>query len=1261
MLLFITSADTELLTAQAAVDRLPDEFPPVCLAGTDHLQSADAIEAFLDDLDEEPSVIVVRVLGGKQYFEAGLEVLPELAQERNVPLVVLPGTREMDPELTSLGTVTPAETGTVFEYFSHGGVPNFEHAFRYLAERFLVADYSYEEPQPLPWNGLYHPELDDATQDLGAFRDRFHSPDRPTMAILFYRANWISGNLDAVDALVERADAAGYDPLPVFCYSMRKQEEADAGDRPNVVDAYLTDVEGAAVPSVILNTLSYHMGSLERGERGTTTDEESTSFLRELDVPVVQGMTSSSTVEEWAEREEGLTPRDTAMKVAMPEFDGQIVGNVSSFREPADLDAAVTGPVYRQAPADDRRASAVGVADRYARLDRKANDEKRVAIVLTNFPADNSRVGNAVGLDTPASVVNVLETLRDAGYRTGDLPDDGDELIQTLIDRGGYDKQFLTRDQMQAAPGRVHADEYDDWFETFPEEVREEMVEAWDDPPGDVYRDGDQVYLAGIQFENVFVGIQPPRGFGENPIAVYHSPDLVPTHHYAGFYRWLNDGFDADAMIHAGKHGTLEWLPGKAVGLSESCYPDVCNPDLPVFYPFIMNNPGEGSQAKRRLHSVIIDHLVPPMTTADTYGDLDHLQTLLDEYQEAEELDPKKLPQIRDEIWELVLENDLHEDLEVTEQPDDFGEFTEEIDGYLCEIGALQIRGGLHVLGEPPTGEDLTHFVTSLLRLDAEHVQGIRRAIADEYDVDYDRVSDEPGKPYQDDDPTFIEYIDTDDVRIRGDVEEAIESFARVLVADLVETRSPTATAGQYDIAADSPVVDVLDYVDAELLPAIRDTTDELDNLLSGLDGNYVPPGPSGAPTRGMPELLPTGRNFYSVDMRAVPSPYAWEVGQDLADSLLSTHLEDDGEYPESVGIVVWGTSNMRTKGDDIAEILALLGVEPVWNDENRRVEGLNVIPLEDLGRPRIDVTVRISGFFRDAFPHVIDLLDEAVNLVADLDEPPDRNFVRKHAERDRQANEAQGMDPEDAKRQSRYRIFGSKPGTYGAGILPAINQRNWETDEDLASVYLNWGGYAYTDEEYGSEAIDVFKDRLSSVQVAVQNQDNREHDIFDADDYLQFHGGMVASVRALTGENPAAMFGDSSEPEDVEVRHLDDEARRVFRSRVVNPKWVESMQDHGYKGALEMAATVDFLFGYDATAEVVDDWMYEDVTETYLLDDDNREFLEEHNPWAIRSMTERLVEAMDRDMWEDPDEELRAELEELYLDNEGMLEGRQE
>jgi cobaltochelatase CobN len=418
-----------------------------------------------------------------------------------------------------------------------------------------------------------------------------------------------------------------------------------------------------------------------------------------------------------------------------------------------------------------------------------------------------------------------------------------------------------------------------------------------------------------------------------------------------------------------------------------------------------------------------------------------------------------------------------------------------------------------------------------------------------------------------------------------------------------------------------------------------------------------------------MANVLPTGRNFYSVDPKTLPSPVAWEVGKDLGDALLEKYLTEEGNYPEMVGVVVWGTSAMRTHGDDIAQIMYLLGVRPVWQAESRRVSGLELIPLEELGRPRIDVTIRISGFFRDAFPNLIYLLDQAVELVASLDEPPDRNYVAKHLQEDlaqRTENSGENSDTTESsepteRSTSLYRIFGSKPGTYGAGILGVIDERNWETVQDLAEVYTAWGGYAYTQQDFGVSARPQFRQRFSQIVVAAKNQDNREHDLFDSDDYMQYHGGMIATVRALTGRNPRQFFGDSSDPSRSRVRDLQDEARRVFRTRVVNPKWMESMKRHGYKGAFELAATVDYMFGYDATAQVIEDWMYEDVTEEYILNEDMQQFFRQSNPWAMRGIIERLLEAIERGMWENPPPEILDKLRELYLELETDLEARQE
>jgi len=453
----------------------------------------------------------------------------------------------------------------------------------------------------------------------------------------------------------------------------------------------------------------------------------------------------------------------------------------------------------------------------------------------------------------------------------------------------------------------------------------------------------------------------------------------------------------------------------------------------------------------------------------------------------------------------------------------------------------------------------------------------------------------------------------------------------------------------------------VLRFICETLVPRLAQMGEEISGVLRALDGRYLPAGPSGAPTRGMAHVLPTGRNFYAVDPRAMPSAAAWRVGQGLADALLARYLRDEGGYPESVGLSIWGTSAMRTHGDDVAEVFALLGVRPRWQAENHRLLGVEVIALAELGRPRIDVVCRISGFFRDAFPGLVATLDQAVHQVAALDEPAEQNFVRKHYLEQRSALTAAGVRAGEADRRALYRIFGCKPGSYGAGILPLIDERNWQDVADFAEAYVNWGGYAYTAEEYGTDARPDFEVQLSGVQVAAKNQDNREHDIFDSDDYLQYHGGMIATIRALTGRAPRRYFGDSADPARPRVRDLKEEALRVVRARVVNPKWIASIQRHGYKGGLELAATVDYLFGYDATSDVLDDWVYENVTRAYLLDAQVRAFLERSNPWALKDMAGRLLEAISRNLWESPSAELRQALQEIYLQTEAHLEGRTE
>jgi cobaltochelatase CobN len=568
----------------------------------------------------------------------------------------------------------------------------------------------------------------------------------------------------------------------------------------------------------------------------------------------------------------------------------------------------------------------------------------------------------------------------------------------------------------------------------------------------------------------------------------------------------------------------------------------------------------------------------------------------------------------------------MDHDLGLTERPADesFDDMLLHVDGWLCEIKDVQIRDGLHILGQTPCGEAQLNLVLAILRarqlFGGEHsVPGLRQALGLAEDG-----SDE-----------------------RSSVDEA-ESQARALVEALQHSGWDP---GAVDRLTDDPnVAAVLRFAATEVVPRLSGTAGEIHQVLRALDGHFIPAGPSGSPLRGLVNVLPTGRNFYSVDPKAVPSKLAWETGVALADSLIARYSEDYGSWPRSVGLSVWGTSAMRTAGDDIAEVLALLGVRPVWDDASRRVVGLTPISLAELGRPRIDVTVRISGFFRDAFPHVVTMLDDAVRLVADLDEPDDQNYVRAHA----QADVAQHGD----QRRATTRVFGSKPGTYGAGLLQLIDSRNWRDDADLAQVYTAWGGFAYGRGLDGRPATDDMNRQYRRIAVAAKNTDTREHDIADSDDYFQYHGGMVATVRALTGQAPAAYIGDNTRTDAIRTRTLSEETTRVFRARVVNPRWMNAMRRHGYKGAFEMAATVDYLFGYDATAHVMADWMYEELTDRYVLDPENRKFMSESNPWALHSMAERLLEAAGRGMWDQPQPDTLDGLRQVLLETEGDLEG---
>ncbi len=1213
--LLLSTADTDLLAARSSDGGYRVANPSRV--------AADEVAALLEGVD----IAVVRLLGGRRAWEEGLDAVVA----SGVPTVCLGGESTPDAEMMAHSTVPAGVATEALAYLVEGGADNLGELARFLSDAVLLTGEGFAPPRKTP--------------EFGVYGERAHDPTRPTVGVVFYRAHALAGNTAFVDTLADQLEAAGANALPVFCGSLRGLSDT----------AGLQELLGGC-DALVATVLAAGGAVAADASAGGGEDAWDAGALAALDVPVLQGLCLTTSRATWEDSDAALSPMDAAMQVAVPEFDGRLIGVPFSFKEAGDDGI----PVY---VADAERAKRIaGTAVSLATLRHRSNSDKKLGIVLSSYPTKHSRVGNAVGLDTPASAVVLLRALEAAGYDVGrlDLSSlDGDSLIHQLIAAGGHDVEWLTEGQMQQAAIRVAASRYQEWFAALPESLREAMQRHWGPPPGELYVEDGTIYVAALRFGNVVLLIQPPRGFGENPIAIYHDPDLPPSHQYLAAYRWLAEEFGADAVVHLGKHGTLEWLPGKGLGLAADCAPDAVLGDLPLVYPFIVNDPGEGTQAKRRGHAVVVDHLIPPMARADTYGEIAKLEQLLDEYAIVSELDPDKKPTLRNQIWELVTAAQLHHDLHQDEQPDaeSFDDFVMHIDGYLCEIKDVQIRDGLHILGRAPEGDELVNDVLAVLRATQVFggtvgaLPGLRSALGVHFGLDEQRLLAEPGVKAEV--PAALTALVRGPAASAADAVDLLEALARKLVTGLADAEwDASAVPSVVEGVLGEPVrqvIDVLRFACIELAPRLARTTDEVDHVVHALDGGFVPSGPSGSPTRGLVSVLPTGRNFYSVDPKAIPTRNAFDVGQALAESLIARHREDTGDYPRSVGLTVWGTSAMRTQGDDIAEVLWLLGCRPVWDEASRRVTSFEVVPTAELGRPRIDVVVRISGFFRDAFPHVVALIDDAVQAVAALDEPDEQNYVAAHYRAD-------VSEHGDARRAS-SRIFGSKPGAYGAGLLPLIDARNWRTDADLAEVYATWGGFAYGRGLDGREARADMETAFRRIQVAAKNVDTREHDIADSDDYFQYHGGMVAMVRSLAGKNPAAYVGDSAVPHAVKTRTLGEETKRVFRARVVNPRWISAMQRHGYKGAFEMAATVDYLFGFDATAGVVDDWMYTKLAESYVFDEQVQRFLRDSNPWALRGMTERLLEAADRGLWAEPEQDTLEALREVYLELEGQLE----
>ncbi|WP_299177573.1 cobaltochelatase subunit CobN [uncultured Neptuniibacter sp.] len=1237
-----------LFSAQPAEEQR--ESPSVRLANWIQLLKPAAFDLYEHKVLEQSQVVVLSLLGGASYWQYGFERLQAwAAADRERTLIIVPGDDTPDPELFTASSVADQEAMRIWRYLREGGVDNSVHLLNCLSDQYLQVKCLWHEPRPLPKCMIYLPtdkkgqtptRLQAATFSEWQLRQR-GSEEKPVALLLFYRSHLQSGNTQMFDQLIEQLEEKGLAPLPIAIASLKDAESLA------LVNALLEQSDA----SLIINSTGFASNTVASPDLCSQPSEFYSPFVRK--VPVLQLVLSSSTEEDWLTHAQGLRSRDIAMQVVLPEMDGRVHTRALSFKTEDHFDERSQVSVVRYQLHRERAGFVARLARRFAQLAEKPNAEKRIALILANYPTKDGRIGNGVGLDTPASTVNILRALQRAGYPLQDIPDNGDALIQELL--GAVTNNPNTLHTLPCWQSMA-LDDYQRCFEQLPQACQQAVKTQWGTPDQDIkYRDG-RLMLSGIRLGDTFIGIQPARGFNIDLAANYHDPDLIPPHNYLAFYFWLRECYQVDAVVHVGKHGNLEWLPGKGSALSEECWPDIALGPMPHFYPFIVNDPGEGAQAKRRTQAVIIDHLMPPMTRAETYGEMAVLEGLVDEYYQAMGMDDKRQQWLRDEILKQVRSTHLLEELGQTS--DDEDAVLNELDAYLCDIKEAQIRHGLHRLGELPDTEKLADTLVALLRLprgDDADSQGILHNLVQDLKL---QIEGEPFNPLEagsrnwvGDKPACLQVLTEDNWRSEADTRERLELLAVKLVSDYVLADRSLDALDNLPRTSQQ-----LAYARATIHKALLQSAElEIRSLIAGLGGAFVNPGPSGAPTRGRLDTLPTGRNFYSVDNRSIPSPAAWAIGERSAQALIERHLQEQGDYPRTLGLSVWGTATMRTGGDDIAQAFSLMGVRPIWAPGSNRVVDFEVISSQLLGRPRVDVTLRVSGFFRDAFPNVMKLYDAAVQAIAALEEPGDSNTIAAHIHKREQELIAEGMTAEDAQRQASYRVFGSKPGAYGAGLQGLIDERCWEQKSDLAEAYLNWGGYAYCG-DWGNQKGDgvaapqAFQHQLSQLEAVVQNQDNREHDLLDSDDYYQFQGGMSNAVEVYRGEAPQVYHSDHSNPQKPKVRTLKEELNRVIRSRLLNPKWIDAMQEHGYKGAFEMTASVDYLFAYDATTNLIADYQYEKVSDALVFDQKNREFLEQHNPHALEEMAERLLEATQRGLWQEPGE-YSDKLQDLLLE----------
>ncbi len=1223
--------------------------------------TADIDGSSLSWMEKEADCILVLAPSA---YEMLHQLLGELKEKTKAPIIPL------SPECASLGNIGPGELKIIWEYYKNGGRENIRHLLLFCSK---LAGTILEEPGPpeeSPQCGIYHPDFKHSFDSTGEYLKHYGKKGVKTIGILFSRTYWIENGLPVIDAVIREAEKNGLNVIPVF-----NNKFGYRGDDRSIEEFFF--IEGEPVIDALFIDAYFFLRTVRERKSGDINHEE-VDILRKLNVPALFIMSSMQSEDEWRSNPDGLTVPQLIIRVSMPEFDG-ITDPILVGTSEEEFDPVTGAVMHIPNPIDEQVQLVIKRIKKWISLREKENAEKKIAMVLLNSPCKSgveATVGAGFGLDTLESAALLMKRLKDEGYTLDWVPRDGKELIDIIMEKKAISEfRWTSLDEIIKKGGAadfVELGSYRAWVDDLPPDAREKVFSSWGNPfddeglePGSVEASSlalhnGRITVTGLRNGNLFIGIQPKRGCAGAECSghvckILHDPEIPPPHQYIAFYKWIERGFGADALLHVGTHGNIELLPGKRVALSASCYSEFLVGALPHLYIYVVSNPMEGSIAKRRGYAVIVDHLHPVMSDSGIYGALEDLEDPIEEYMRAESNDDKGRLKILESIIDEKSVN-----AGFTMNRDDFPrfkDFVEHLHGQMSMIRETMIRDGLHIFSRVPENGQLVDMLVSILRFDTEEVPSIRRCILEAVELDYDHVLKDPD--------TFNEKLGmTHGKALSLSIDTGKELVNKILAQDkltdtLLEKTAASVIVENYKldsfILAEKSLKQFQKTIEygLNILPKIEQTTDETDNLIRGFHGEFIPPGASGALARGKIETLPTGRNFYSVDPWKIPTPAAWQVGIKLAEKFFHKYLHEHDNYPETIGFVFRFFDTFRADGELLSQILYTLGVRPKW--DGSRVTGLDIIPLEELKRPRVDCTVQLSNMLRDGMPNAFELVDEAVQLVAFLHEPEDMNFIRKHtSERMNELGSTPGDD--EARRLSTYRIFTAAPGVYDYGVNTAIAASAWEEDKDLSDIFIDTCGYAYGKGTFGSPAKDELTANLKRIEITYDKWDSDEYDILECCHIFGSGGGFAIAVKETSGHEVKSYFGDTHDPDRPQIRDMKEELERVARTRILNPKWIESKKRHGYKGAAVISDRVYHLYGWQATTKLVEDRVFDSIAETFVLDGEMKEWFQENNKWALESMTRRLLEAEQRNLWK-PDPDILNDLKKAYLDIESWLE----